>query len=63
MLVGNDVSGAQSRGVAIGKGSSPVLTGNTICGNAVNLHVDDEATPQIGKTNAICEDEPIGADE
>lgn len=53
----NKVTGASGRGLAIGSGSSPVLTGNVSCENGENLWVADDAAPDIDETNEICEEQ------
>jgi hypothetical protein len=45
----------RSRGILIGAGASPILTGNSVCGSVVNLMVDPGADPTIGE-NEICPD-------
>jgi parallel beta-helix repeat protein len=59
-LIGNTIEDASGRGVAIGRGTSPALQDNRICGNATNLFVDEGADPLIDDTNEICEDLAAG---
>jgi parallel beta-helix repeat protein len=56
----NTVEGLERRGLVIGSGASPTLSGNTSCGNGENLWVAEGATPIIDDTNEICEDAPAG---
>jgi parallel beta-helix repeat protein len=62
ILDGNTVEGASSTGIAIGGLSSPTLTGNTVCDNATNLFVDDNAEP-VMEDNQICTDTPVAESE
>jgi len=55
----NSVEGVETRGLTIGFGASPTLSGNTSCDNGENLMVADGATPTIDDSNEICEDAPI----
>ena len=57
-LVGNTVERVTGRGIVVGLRASPTLTGNTACGNGVNLFVADNADPVIDETNEICMDAP-----
>ena len=52
----NVVRGGDERGIFIEGSASPTPTGDTVCGNAQNLVVSDEAAPVIDDTNEICED-------
>jgi parallel beta-helix repeat protein len=60
LVAGNVVEGLEQRGLVVGSGTSPTLSGNTSCGNGENLRVADGATPVIDDTNEICEDAPAG---
>jgi Periplasmic copper-binding protein (NosD) len=53
-LEDNTVEGAEI-GVEIGPTSDPTLTGNVLCGNAINLSVAEGVEPVL-ETNEICED-------
>ena len=55
-IADNVVRGAWGRGISIEGSTSPALTGNTVCNNAQNLVVADEASPLVDGTNEICED-------
>ena len=57
-LVDNSVQGASASGIVVGRGTSPILRGNTSCNNGENLKIIDPATPDIDDTNKICEDAP-----
>ncbi len=48
--------GAENRGMMISRGSSPVLSGNTSCGNGDNVYVLDGTTPEDDDTNEFCAD-------
>ena len=52
------VEGIEGRAIRIGGISSPVLSGNSSCGNGENLSVGENATPQDDGTNEFCEDTP-----
>ncbi len=54
----NSVTGMTGRGIVVGRGASPALSGNTACGNGENLFIGEGATPTIDDTNEICEDPP-----
>ena len=54
----NTVEGVEGRGIVVMRGASPILAGNTACGNGENLVVSDDATPEDDGTNEICEDAP-----
>jgi F-box protein 11 len=58
VLRDNVVEGIEGRAIRIGGISSPVLSGNTSCGNGENLSVSENATPQDDGTNEFCEDAP-----
>jgi parallel beta-helix repeat protein len=60
LVSGNVVEGLEQRGLVVGFGASPTLSGNTSCDNGENLRVADGATPTIDDTNEICEDAPAG---
>jgi len=55
----NSVASVEERGLVIGFGASPTLSGNTSCDNGENLLVAEGATPSIDDTNEICEDAPL----
>ena len=55
LVTGNDVEGAETRGLVVINGS-PVLRDNHSCGNGENLFVADAASPDIDDSNEICED-------
>jgi len=55
-ITNNTLEGIEGRALAIGARTSPTLSGNTSCGNEVNLYVADNASPEIDETNEICED-------
>ena len=44
---GNTVTGVEERGIDVGSGASPTLTGNRSCENGVNLFVAEGAEPVI----------------
>ncbi len=52
----NTVEGVEARGIVVLRAASPVLSGNTSCGNGENLFVVDGAMPEDDGTNQICED-------
>lgn len=54
-LSANLIENAATSGVLAGKGTSPVIEGNTVCGSAYNLKVDPDAHPTIGD-NEVCPD-------
>ena len=58
-ISGNDVEGAEARGIVI-IGGSPVVRSNRSCGNGEKLFVADAATPDIDDSNQICADMPAG---
>ena len=58
LLRGNVVRGVEERGIVVGTGTSPTLSGNTSCDNGTNLFIGEGATPTIDDTNEICEDAP-----
>ena len=53
-VVGNDVTGADSRGLAIMGTSAPRLTDNAACDSAVDLWVAPDAEPKVDESNEIC---------
>jgi parallel beta-helix repeat protein len=53
----NSVTGATKFGISIGSQAMPQLSGNTVCGNGLNLMVAKGAAPVLGE-NDICTDEP-----
>jgi len=46
-----DVSG---RGIVAGKGTSPTIAGNDVCGRDVSIYVAEDASPDLGE-NQTCE--------
>jgi parallel beta-helix repeat protein len=54
-LADNTVEGANA-GLSVGSGATPILTGNTICGNGRNLVVPDGVPPPDTEGNDICAD-------
>ena len=55
-IVGNQVLDNEGPGIAITSTATPVLSGNTSCGNSRNLMVLGAAEPVMDGTNEICED-------
>ena len=54
----NSVKGATNRGMSVYPSAVTGLSGNTLCGNAINLDVRDEAEVMDDGTNEVCEDAP-----
>jgi parallel beta-helix repeat protein len=54
----NTVEGVEGRGIVVAFGASPILSGNTSCGNGENLVVVVGATPEDDDTNEFCPDTP-----
>ena len=61
-LTGNDVEGAEKRGIVIGQYASPTLTGHRVCDSGENLVVDEDAEP-VMQDNEICPDTLAEASE
>lgn len=55
---GNTVEGAENRGLLVYPSAVAELSGNTLCGNYVNLEVRDGAEVTDDGTNEVCEDAP-----
>jgi parallel beta-helix repeat protein len=54
-LEGNTVDGADTTGIHVGAVGTQTLTGNTLCGNAINLYVTTGADPVL-TDNEVCPD-------
>jgi parallel beta-helix repeat protein len=59
-VTGNDIAGAATAGIVTTYLSSPTLTDNVICDNAVNVMTLTDSEPQIDESNEICEDAASG---
>ena len=57
-LEANEIDGAK-RGLVIGLGTTPTLEGNTVCGNTINLEVNERAEMPDTAGNEICPDAPV----
>ena len=56
---GNAVENAGNRGMLVYPDAAAVLSGNTLCGNAVNLEIREGAAVEDDGTNDVCEDAPV----
>jgi hypothetical protein len=53
-LLENEVSGVTGQGLRLAE--TPLLQGNTSCGNRQNIWIAEDADPSIDDSNEICED-------
>jgi parallel beta-helix repeat protein len=57
---GNHITGAATAGIVTTYTSSPILSDNVICDNAVNVMTLTSSEPRIDESNEICEDAASG---
>lgn len=58
LVSGNDIEAMANRGIAVGRGANPTLSGNRSCGNRENFVVLEGAAATDDGTNEFCEDAP-----